>query len=262
MTHTLCFPLTTRRQTGFTLVEMLVAATIAIIIFFVGFITITGTIRARGESMSRVRATENARLFFQMLEKDLASGHPGKFGMIKGTAPIPGSNPATLVLNDDSPASDLIQFYTHNDLSVESPTPVSPDRSVFVRYYVNKIEHTLCREVREDTTQSVQMELNYAPNTTTRPDQHALFEEVHVLQVDYKYWDTTQKNMVTVKWNGTYFVDLSSGIQHVPTHILVQLILEDQFATERLKHDPTVTDPYSNLKYRAFSKTFPIPAGF
>ena len=261
MTHSLRFPLTTRRNAGFTLVEMLVAATIAILIFFVGFVTITGTIRARGESMSRVRATENARLFFQMLEKDLASAHPGKFGMIKGTSPTPGTIPGTLVLNEGSPvASDLIQFYTHNDLSIESPTPVSPDRSVFVRYYVNQIEHSLCREVREDTTQSVQMETYYVPNTTTRPDQHALFEDVRQMLIDFQYWDNARKNMVTVNWNGSYFVD-TGGTQRIPTHVMVRLVLFDPFAEARLKNDPTaLADP--NLKFRAFSKLFPIPAGF
>ena len=253
------------RRGGFSLVEMLVAALIAIMIFVVGFIMITGTVRARGESLSRVRATENARLFFQMLEKDLSAGYPGAFGMKKGVAPVPGTNPATLVLNEAAPiASDLIQFYTHNDLSVEDPANSNPNRMVFVRYYINQVEHTLCREVREDNasapTGSIQMEMVYPPNTISTPDSHALFDDARQILIDFQYWDNATKTMIPVQWSGSDFRD-GGGTPRNPTHVMIRLVLFDPYAEARLRNDPTaVSNP--NLKYRAFTKTFPIPPGF
>jgi prepilin-type N-terminal cleavage/methylation domain-containing protein len=258
------------RRAGFTLVEMLIAATIAILIFFVGFVMITGTVRARGETMSRIHATESARLFFQMLEKDLASAHPGGYGMKMGTAPVPGSNPYTLVLNETTATltSDLIQFYTHNDLSVESPGAEAPDRHVFVRYYVNHTDHTLCREVHEDSTQQVQMEADFPPATTILRDPRALFEDVRQVLIDFQYWDDRDKSMKPLPGNpklvydGTQF--LEGGTPRVPTHIVVTLVMYDPYAEARMKNDPTVIGPGGdlNLIYRAFSKTLPIPAGF
>ncbi|MGD0090250.1 MAG: type II secretion system protein [Planctomycetota bacterium] len=69
---------------GFTMVEFLVASAIALIILTVGFVTINGTIKATREATAMLRATENSRLFFQTLERDLAAAWPGPFDMVKG----------------------------------------------------------------------------------------------------------------------------------------------------------------------------------
>ena len=268
MKQTIRFPFDAHRRLGFSLIEMLIAATIAILIFFVGFVTITGTIRARSESMSRVRATENARLFFQLLEKDLESGFPGPNQMIKGVTNVAAASvtdPATLELREfNNPIdSDQIQFYTRNDISTNPTAPESPDRYVFIRYYVDQAKHTLCREIREDSTGIQKWELN-PPNMGLTYD-FALFEDIRQLQIDFKYWDEAVKCMKplagdpSLQWNGVDF--LEGGTPRIPTHILVTVVMFDPYAEARLKNDPmAVTDP--NLKYRAFSKTFPIPPGF
>jgi prepilin-type N-terminal cleavage/methylation domain-containing protein len=255
---------------GFSLVEIMVATGIAAVIFMMGFMMITGTIRARGESMSRVRATESARLFFQLLEKDLSTGYGGPFGMLKGFQTPPAVTPATLTMSESVPiASDMIQFYTRNDLSVESndPEKESPDRNVFVRYYVNQTEHTLCRTVLEDSTYSNALET--VPFTTSgTPDLHALFSETRQMLIDYQYWDSAEKKMVPLTWNAgiSAFID-SLANPLTPTHIQIRLILFDPFAEERYKNDLLLATggaptPDPNSIYRVFTKTFKIPSGF
>jgi len=251
---------------GFSLVELLVAALIALIIFAIGFVTISGTIRARGEATTRVRSAENARLFFQLFERDLSAAWSGPRGMTRTVADISAiaATPGTLVLRDNYATkigstlntidTDIIQCFTRAD--TVSAGGVSPDRDVFSRYYVNTAAATLCRQVFEDDTGTLKFETTSFSRSASQ-DQNALFEDVRQLLVDLYWWDDSGKMMEKL---GPGNADRSS-IVRTPTHISVALVLYDRYAEERLKNDPTA-DPLGFSKIQSFSKTFPIPTGF
>src|SRR2546423_443922 len=62
---------------GFTILEIVIASSIALFVFAVGYLAISTTVRTSDEQTKRIRDTENARLFFNMLERDLATAFPG-----------------------------------------------------------------------------------------------------------------------------------------------------------------------------------------
>jgi len=258
------------RHAGFTVLEMLIAASIALLVFGIGFVTINGTIRARSEAESQIRAAENARLFFQLLERDWAAAYPGPTEppgtyakMIKGNTPMPGAtNPATIAIEDQVPdinafntiGSDIIQFYTHADMNPASTT-ANPDRLVFVRYYVNPVDHTLCRQVLDDATH-VPFEQNQSvavkPYATS--DGNAMFDDVRQLVILHRTWRPDTKD-----FDPALYSTVDSSNYASSTHLVVKLIMRDKYAEERLKHDPLATQ---QMLFRSFVRVLPIPKTF
>jgi hypothetical protein len=241
---------------------MLIAATIAVIIFLVGFNVISGTMRARGESVARVRAAESARLFFDTLERDLKSAYADPTG--------------TLTMNDVRQNYTIVDtyhtpwttntidehalgFYTRSDVVAEGS--FSPDRYVFVRYYVNGLRslptsppypllpHTMCREVQEFGNTAGP---TTAMTVNTNPDQWSLFPDARQLTVQFKYWDAVTRT-------------LQDCLPTQATHIEVRIVLFDQFAEDRRKSALATADMVNNNwgefnAYRAFTKTFALPS--
>ena len=268
---------------GFTVIELLIGAFIALFIFMVGFMTINGTIRASGEATALVRATENARLFFQTLERDLSAAWPGPgplpLIMVKSVLPVPvdASGNATysppqqlpIILELQQPdgtiLTDALQFYTRADThpqpdQADDPSP--PERRVFVRYYVNPNEHTLCREViaREVIINGIINPINPLPEddvpdalkTTPHPvDKYAVCDNVRTVRFLLRRWDDTQKQFDQPLTNTT-----PSATPSTCTHVLVLLQMQDEYAEQR---------PFSNnavLPVRTFVKVLPLPKTF
>ncbi|MCY3019171.1 MAG: hypothetical protein NTW87_09115 [Planctomycetota bacterium] len=285
--HSFAFPAWHGPARGFSLLELAVASFIAMIIFTVGFIVITGTLRTRSESTARIRATENGRLFFQMLERDLAGAWPGPFNMFKGAADTnPSVPPAPMVVRDtyvyrtpekvprDVP-TDILQFYTRSD--TRAPDGTNPDRRVFVRYYVNTLEHTLCRQVVEDegldpangntTPTALETNQNNAAPLETRllRDERAVFEGVHQLLIYHRQWQPDNKTFLPALTDNK---DAAAADYKDCTHLLVKLVLYDQYAADRQKNEVTASERKSPaadwdiLTFRAFVKVLPIPTRF
>ncbi|HYG76336.1 MAG TPA: type II secretion system protein [Planctomycetota bacterium] len=249
---------------GFSLVEVLIATFIALIIFSIGFIAITGTIRARGESTARMRSAENARLLFQMLERDFSAAWKGPYVLAVGhqlnasaVAPPPLTSftlPDTI--NVPPRDSDVLQFYSNVDTTIQTSAVTSPDRDIFVRYYVNPQSHTLCRQVLEDDTGSHTYETEGFINNASN-DQNAMFEDVRQMLVDYMYWDEVTKSMVKLTPAGG--PAFTPNVR--PTHINVTIILYDRYAEERLKKDPMAPPDTTGFgRIQAYARLYPIPA--
>jgi hypothetical protein len=277
---------------GFSLVEMMIASFSAMIIFTVGFMIISGTIRAKNESSARIRATENARLFFQLLERDLAGAFPLQAGvppvvegiflkeqlfseyditvgknMSTGNNITVGTNVSTgnpiKIDNNNS-----LQFYTRIDGRGVT------DGYSFVRYYINN-KQQLCRQVipfgdpnEIPTFEPIEDVLNLT--------DFAMFDRVRSMYVTFHKWDEYEKD---------YFPKLSSrdtlpktpatpagalSVQvSAATHIKVQLFLFDTLGTVRVDDggevrivDQDVEKTDVDLSIRVMQKTLAIPSGF
>ncbi|MFH0939880.1 MAG: prepilin-type N-terminal cleavage/methylation domain-containing protein [Planctomycetota bacterium] len=229
------------RSAGFTLVELLVAMAIIMVVFLVGFTLINGASDIRRQSEARIRASENARLFFQLLERDFAGAYPT--GLISTNDSLselpPYKLPVTPKGTDYTIDSSYLRFYTRMD------TQAPLDEYVCVRYYVNNLEQ-LCREAQNAL--EVQNAL-LDKLTSTSPEQqssdHALFDETYSLNVGYQIWDTQNK-----KFND------SNTTPNGATHLLITLTLfERPFKSNVAKTDSTIIR-------HTFDKRLPIPAGF
>ena len=227
---------------GFTLIELMVALFIALIIFTIGFMTISGAITARREAEARIRAAENARVFFQMLEKDLA-----------GAYPLPGSDITTLV--SETPVSMTVNgkpvYIIVNGKQVPAP-PVTNDRIemltridhrdvtdqyVFIRYFVNSLGH-LCREVNPNPTAAGAV----TPFDPT-DDTFALFDQTYALLVSPAQWTDATKTMTV---GPGYACNLNT------THIQATVYMFGYNGSN------AATDNSGATK-RVFQKTFAVP---
>jgi prepilin-type N-terminal cleavage/methylation domain-containing protein len=260
------FKRTNSRRNGFTLIEVLVAAGLASIIFSVGYYAIATTIATTRASTQRIRDTENARLFFMMLERDLASASPGPGNIVKyreSTSATYSYTPSPLVI-EETGQSDIIQFYCQQDSHafLENGQPAR-DEMVFVRYYVNHYDsaHTLCRKSKVYDPNIA----NPVPPDETNPltstyvvndYDSAVFDNVYKLTVLFQRWDA--KNKTYVKESGT----------NPPAQcdsLLVTIVFYNAFAQSALSHADKSSDSYQtslNNTYRSFSKVFSIPASF
>jgi len=233
------------RRRGFTLIELLVVSAIAMVIFIVGFQLIAGTAAVSARGTARIRATESARVFFQMLERDITGAYPGPSSMIRSMVPFSGVYPASNVpigvreKDSDGVEHDILQFYTKND------SPTVTDEYLFVRYYINRypdeFDSTLNREVHFVTDPATEIpEITDPRGATELPNpQFALFDHADRLFVDYMLWNDTLKTMT------------KSATPENPStwnHIRVTLRIN---ALEAGK-----------VVYQSFTKTFPIPDGF
>ncbi len=249
------------RNAGFTLLEMLVVTLISLVVFITGFVLITGTSEARAKAISRLRATENARLFFQLLERDLAGAYKGPGdvmtrGRLAAATAYPVSAPYPIVIEDKDAGGvsyDILQFYTRAD------THTVTDEYVFVRYFVNRADLTLCRQV-----------LPYDPSLSAPPENvdprpllvtsievdpsvgaYTVFDEVTRLYVVHRLWNEQTK---TLEPTGVSDQKETTGLSGEPvpgacTHLLVTLIM--RYSQDGGK---TYTD-------RTFTRLLPIAAG-
>jgi len=276
-----------KSASGFTIVELLIAAFISLIVFGIGLTTINGTIRASSEATAMVRATENARLFFQTLERDLSGAWAGPFEMVKGKmdVPVDASGRATYTpLSAGTPIvleftqsgairGSALQFYTRADVRAQE-AGAPPERRVLVRYYLNPNERTLCRQVNEDdgavtSPPAAPLQLEgggqdsagkelwpVALSDPTQVDANAICEDVRTVRFVLRRWDDTLKQFVPPQpgvppLGSTLQADQSDWPNC--THILVWLELQDKAAENR---------PFANLAIipcRTFVKVLPIP---
>ena len=252
-------------RAGFTLLEMLVVAAIAMVIFIAGFTAISGTALARSTSVNRVRAVESGRLFFQMLERDMAGAYPGYNvavkaqigyrGVLSGTDPASGMPLASTIDTDD------IQFFTTTD------SDGIRNQTLAVRYYVNNFGQ-LCRIVVPyvyDPANPVPASLPPVYDSTTSPatderaiDSYAMFEDVYAMNVSYDRWDPVAKTFkVVYKWDNpsATFVPINAADAGSPTHLHVMLRLFDRTGASK-------DTPVQSLPQRTYDKRIAIPAAF
>jgi prepilin-type N-terminal cleavage/methylation domain-containing protein len=183
------------QQKGFTLIELMIALFIALIIFTIGFMTISGAISARREAEARIRAAESARLMFQLLEKDMAGAYPQP-GVADISTLVNETTGMPLLINHKNmnDTNDRLEFFTrmdHRDLSDSNHTD-SPDTYVFVRYFVNSFGH-LCREVHT-VDSPAQAETLYPFDRTN--DSYALCDQMYAMLIAPAQWNDSTKSMV------------------------------------------------------------------
>ncbi len=263
-------PPAARRRPGtvaFTLVESIIAATICLIIFTVGFMVISGTIRVRGETMARVHATENARFFLQQIERELNCAYPylttntpkeQKRQIVSDTFQVDDTYYHVNSKNYNKIDQNSIQFYTNADLNTlapdandpESKSPMPPDRYVFVRYYVNPLQHTLCRYMEDIRDLSkVPDAMNYSD-----PRDWSQIADVRQMTATFKRWVPSDKHWEPL--DPTRPIDPADA-----THIEVRIVMFDQETDNRGRSNTSnTTEIYS--AYRAFTKLIELPAAF
>jgi Tfp pilus assembly protein PilW len=260
---------------GFTLLELTIAAGIATFVFTVGYYAVSTIIAANREATSRVRDTENARLFYNLLERDLATAYTGPANDVdgyQGPASPYSSNPAPIVVNEDAkglaPPSDIIQFFCRSD------DPKLSNGSLFVRYYVNSTDHTLCRtSVPYEDPASLPpagqgLLVTETPTTLTSSpaSDWAMFDNVRSLKVLFKQWDAAYKRYLNPG-------DKNSANQIVTTDtcnfFMVTVTFTDQFQQKGIDASVPDTDkaklPYLtnlNKTYRTYSKLVSIAPTF
>ena len=252
---------------GFTILELIIASSIAMVVFGVGYLAISTTVSASNESAARIHETENVRLFFNMLERDLTSAFAGPSNIQKVRQQVPTylPNPSPMVMtetvNSVSPQSDILQFYCRT----ENPSAGADDFG-FVRYYINRADNTLCRQVKYDSTGN-----NFAGNfpdvfdptllTNVNNSDLALFDSIFKLTVTYQRW-----NPLTRQY------DKEPAINPAVTNcdsLLLTIIFTDNYKQKRFDSFNAASDKAStsyqnnlNKNYRSYSKVFSIPASF
>jgi prepilin-type N-terminal cleavage/methylation domain-containing protein len=209
---------------GFTLIEMIIAVFIALIIFMVGFSSISTTMAVRKDSEARIGATEDSRMFFQLLERDLAGAYPMSFLNLNNPAGGPPQDSLTQKINGKTVAispSFRLEFYTRVDHRGVA------DQLVFVRYYVNNNAH-LCREVVDsidpasigsaDTRHHYPLLTTqippFTPATDLKDDTDAVFDQTNSLIINPLQWNADQKVYTACAWGQA-------------THFQVELMMYD-----------------------------------
>ena len=264
------------RAAGFTLIEAIIASGIALLVFGVGYTAIATTVTASNIASARIRDTENARLFFNMLERDLSTAVPGPTYMSKTPADLPQSGyvlpqfpPPTgtlgnaIVLNETGGPglSDLIQFYCRTDHPGSQTDPVEP--LLFVRYGLCRVEgvNAICRQTDvltpgatgdlfpdrltgEDPNLLPQIHLDMNPLALTNDKKSeglALFDNVSRLIITLQRWDPSTRKYITPVIDGS------------ADSILVTIIFGDE--GNKTPHATTQVT-------RTYSKIFQLPASF
>ena len=260
------------RTRGFTLIEIIIATSIALFVFGVGYQAIASTVSSNNITSARIRDTENARLFFDMLQRDLSTAYPGPTYMSKIDGPLPqtgytpsltGGNP--IILNETASGgptasvySDILQFYCRTDHPGAVTDP--PEPILFVRYGYNRSDgvRALCR-----------LAVPYDPSTVPAPDQNtgidpvstvdlnplsltnntssdlALFDNVTNLRIIFQRWDAINRLYIREGQPGFNFASADS--------LLVTLTFGD------VRNSHVGVTSTTNIN-RTYSKVIPIPA--
>ncbi|HLX62461.1 MAG TPA: prepilin-type N-terminal cleavage/methylation domain-containing protein [Planctomycetota bacterium] len=265
---------------GFTVLEIIIASSIALIVFAIGYLAISTTTKVGDQTTKIIRDTENARLFFNMLERDLATALPGPGNIEKKRETLSQSqpyshdavtNPSPLVITESvssaTPLSDILQFYCRSD------SPNVRDEIILVRYYVNRNDHTLCRAttVYDPTVAQPLPDYVDPKGTLTNASNSdlALFDNVRQLVVNFQEWRADLKQYA--KESGTIVIpiDPNTGTYSLADSVLVTVIFTDDFKQKTLDaynpdHSTGNTNYQTNLNktYRSYSKVLQIPAAF
>jgi type II secretory pathway component PulJ len=227
MTHFLSAPPCLRgerRPGGFTLIELLVSAAIAMVIFAIGFVILNGATQARSETQARIQATDYARMFFNMLERDLAGAYPGPW-----TDPY---SKADLVYTPAGASGNAIEMTTTS----EHPNP--GQEIVSVRYYVLGATKRLYREV--STTQpsaSAPIGDPLSPTALSTSNDFALLPNVETLTAQFYKWDEALKG----------WAPATAPAYSDATHLNVRMDFRD---------------PNEKQPNRSFQKLIPLPIVF
>jgi len=252
-------PTLAQNTSGFTLVEMLIAVFIALIIFGVGFATITGTMRARAESEARIHSTENARIFFQTLEKDFASAYPDATSLKEDLVET-GTFTYKAGTFTNTFDSNALQFYTR----VDTPGDSKP---LVVHYYVNKRQQVV-REVIADATALPQLSTSNLDS-----EEHAMFDRVHSLHITFHKWDPINKNF-TPQMNLSTTLPVGTVTIEDATHIRIRLFMFDTLSEVKRLDNGQVVDggvlqsgqedlrTINVASIRVFTRVIPIPNSF
>ena len=192
------------RGRGFTIVEMMVAAFIALIVFGIGFAILNGATQARSNAQKRIRATDGARMFFEMVERDLNDAYPGPWA-------APYSKADLIDTHGDYSGNALKMTLTGGHIK-------STGGFVTVRYFVLTATHRLYREVTDPPDPAPG-----PPNLSNPPANQsdwALLPDVEAIQFDYYQWLEGTKSM-------------SPAASEDATHINVMIKMMDSDGTQR-----------------------------
>jgi prepilin-type N-terminal cleavage/methylation domain-containing protein len=223
-------------QRGFTLIEMMVATVIVLIVMGTGITLLNGSTKAQSVSTKRIGASENTKLLFQLLARDLEGAYrgPNTPSLVKGRLieadayPVAGDFPI-VVADAVTPATDILQLYTKSDASTVT------DECVFVRYYRNHADRTLCRKVIP-VLPTEAPEQTDPRETTETSDADALFDGVRQIIFVYRQWDPVTKVFLPSFSDTVESTDIPAC-----THLKVTIIME-------------------NLE--TYSKVLPLPSTF
>ncbi|MCW8131715.1 MAG: hypothetical protein KIS92_15320 [Planctomycetota bacterium] len=177
---------------------MLVAVFISMIIFAIGFTLLNGATQARSDAQARIRATDAARIVFDMLERDIADAYPGPW--------------ATPYVKGDLIKTPGSVIGTSLEMSITDESTTSTVGVNTVRYYVLASTKILYREVRQDVPGGT-------PSLAATPahdGQFALLPDIERMDAAYLRFDETSKA----------FVD-ASALPETATHINVLLQIKD-----------------------------------
>lgn len=223
-----------RRPRGFTIVEMLIAAMIAILIFGIGFAIMNGAMMARAHAAGRIQSTESARIFFDRLRADLDSAIVGPW-----TAPTNKSNLVrtagsatqlgpTLVLTTAKTdyAQAQIDAFEAKLLALSFTVNIDADLAVgSMRYYCMKDGSpedtgTMHREISLLQPPGVVDPFHYRPVPVLEPES-ALFPGVSGFEATYWRWNPTTRVL-----EGPYTI---ADVAEIPscTHLEVVLTFLD-----------------------------------
>lgn len=192
------------RPRGFTIVEMLIAAMIAILIFGIGFAIMNGAMMARAHAAGRIQSTESARIFFDRLRADLDSAIPSPWGpalkkddLNKAAPSLSQIGPSITMTTAkaDYPQAQISTFATKHSIAITSDIAVSS-----VRYFVFKNDVA-------DETGTLHREISFIqPPSSLHPfyyqldpiadTQTALFPDVFRFEVTFMRWDEASKAIV------------------------------------------------------------------
>lgn len=230
---------------GFTVIEVLVASVIALIIFAIGFNSISTAQKIQSQSVKSLRLAENARLFFTMVERDLASAYPAWSVTRKQDM---------VVIDSPTAKSDVLQFFARTD-SIEA----APDAIYVIRYYAaekdsdNKIINQLRRNIKGEYLLPASPVPGSIIPASADLDNYAaaLFDEVHSVRFLFRKWDPNTKSFTPSLDDP---IDLDPTEVSNATHLLVRLFMKDD-GRGNLKESGVVLP-------RMFQKAIPLPGAF
>jgi hypothetical protein len=218
-----------RRAAGFSIIELMIAGVIALVIFGIGLMMITGASQAHSEAKTRIRTNDKARIFFEQFEKDLSGAyiHPsGEYARDALLQTPPGIEGTCITMAT----------------TIEDPTPDLSCEFTSVRYYVVKSDNSreqprLCREV--------------VANESVPPIAGVLASP-DAWEKNMLCSDVSGLNAVFAKWTGTEFLPKDTSDTSVlvaeATHLLVKL---------------TLLDPHEDLpqgqRHRVYQLYIPLP---
>jgi prepilin-type N-terminal cleavage/methylation domain-containing protein len=161
-------------KSGFTLVELIAAITIALILGTAVYGTLSGGINSKKKGNSIAEKNQIVRGIFDQIRTDLYS--------ISMSSTTPSWTFTASTLNEGSTYYDSVQFVTTNQ-SVDWAAPPSSDEAV-ITYAINTVPNTntigLMRTVNRHITDLVSTDLNYQMISQD------------VLSLHFQYYDGTQ----------------------------------------------------------------------